>query len=43
MNNIRLSSMLIPALCASLLASSVALADSNGPPSYVEGNRAPKG
>ncbi|WP_407971251.1 peptidase S8/S53 subtilisin kexin sedolisin [Burkholderia pyrrocinia] len=43
MNNIRLSSMLIPALCASLLASSVALADGNGPPSYVEGNRAPKG
>ncbi|WP_416392643.1 S53 family peptidase [Burkholderia sp. LFS061] len=35
--------MLIPALCASLLASSVALADGNGPPSYVEGNRAPKG
>lgn len=43
MNNIRPSSMLIPALCASLLASSVALADGNGPPSYVEGNRAPKG
>ncbi|RQV16681.1 peptidase S8/S53 subtilisin kexin sedolisin [Burkholderia cenocepacia] len=43
MNNIRLSSMLIPALCASLLASGVALADGNGPPSYVEGNRAPKG
>ncbi|OMG70092.1 S53 family peptidase [Burkholderia ubonensis] len=43
MNNIRLSSMLIPALCASLLASSVVFADSGGPPSYVEGNRAPKG
>jgi len=43
MNNIRPSFMLIPALCASLLASSVALADGNGPPSYVEGNRAPKG
>ncbi|UXU88682.1 S53 family peptidase [Burkholderia sp. S-53] len=43
MNNIRLSAMLIPALCASLLASGVALADGNGPPSYVEGNRAPKG
>ncbi|WP_175947547.1 S53 family peptidase [Burkholderia pyrrocinia] len=43
MNNIRPSSMLIPALCVSLLASSVALADGNGPPSYVEGNRAPKG
>ncbi|MBR8039639.1 S53 family peptidase [Burkholderia cenocepacia] len=43
MNNMRLSSMLIPALCASLLASSVALADGNGPPPYVEGNRAPKG
>ncbi|MGZ2743980.1 S53 family peptidase [Burkholderia stagnalis] len=43
MNNTRLSSMLIPALCMSLLASSVALAEDNGPPSYVEGNRAPKG
>ncbi|KWE82195.1 peptidase S8/S53 subtilisin kexin sedolisin [Burkholderia ubonensis] len=43
MNNIRLSSMLIPALCASLLASAVAFAESGGPPSYVEGNRAPKG
>ncbi|RQZ38911.1 peptidase S8/S53 subtilisin kexin sedolisin [Burkholderia sp. Bp9090] len=43
MNNIRLSSMLIPALCASLLASSVALAGDNGPPPYVEGARAPKG
>ncbi|PAJ83577.1 S53 family peptidase [Burkholderia ubonensis] len=43
MNNIRLSSMLIPALYASLLASSVAFAESGGPPSYVEGNRAPKG
>ncbi|PCE29093.1 S53 family peptidase [Burkholderia ubonensis] len=43
MNNIRLSSMLIPALCAALLASTVAFADNGGPPSYVEGNRAPKG
>ncbi|MBR8253105.1 S53 family peptidase [Burkholderia ambifaria] len=43
MNNIRVSSMLIPALCASLLASTVALAEGNGIPSYVEGNRAPKG
>ncbi|AFQ48986.1 S53 family peptidase [Burkholderia cepacia] len=43
MNNIRPSSMLIAALCASLLASTVALADDNGAPSYVEGNRAPKG
>ncbi|MCA8041577.1 S53 family peptidase [Burkholderia seminalis] len=43
MNKIRLSSMLIPALCASLLASGGVLADGNGPQSYVEGNRAPKG
>ncbi|WP_104012372.1 S53 family peptidase [Burkholderia anthinoferrum] len=43
MNDIRLSSMLIPALCASLLASGGALADGNGPPSYVEGHRAPNG
>jgi len=43
MNNIRVSSMLIPALCASLLASTVALAEDNGIPSFVEGNRAPKG
>ena len=42
MKNIRLSSMLIPTLCASLLASTVALAEGNAP-SYVEGNRAPKG
>jgi len=36
MNNIRVSSMLIPALCASLLASTVALAEGNGIPSYVD-------
>ncbi|HDR8926314.1 TPA: S53 family peptidase [Burkholderia vietnamiensis] len=43
MNNIRLSSMLIPALCASLLGSSIALADDGAQQSYIEGHRAPKG
>ncbi|MBN3788993.1 S53 family peptidase [Burkholderia sp. Ac-20353] len=42
MNKNRLSSMLMPALCVSLLASTVAFAQDNGQ-SYLEGNRAPKG
>lgn len=43
MKTARLSFMLIPALCASLAAPTVALAEGNGPPSYVEGARPPKG
>ncbi|MBR8456937.1 S53 family peptidase [Burkholderia dolosa] len=43
MKNIRVSSMLIPALCVSLAAPPVVLAAGNGPPSYVEGTRPPKG
>ncbi|MGU7782491.1 S53 family peptidase [Burkholderia sp. PU8-34] len=42
MNKTRLSSMLMPALCVSMLASTVAFAQDNGQ-SYIEGNRAPKG
>ncbi|MGU7773686.1 S53 family peptidase [Burkholderia sp. MR1-5-21] len=42
MNKNRLSSMLMPALCVSLLASTVAFAQDNGS-SYIEGTRAPKG